>query len=290
MVFLVKEKLNLMLKKNRAVSFYFIATAILLLQSPLGLAKQWSLVWSDEFDVSGEPNPDLWNYERGYVRNGEKQFYTVKEPKNARIENGLLVIEAHKSKVLSNSFWEKLFSDNYSYTSASLTTRDKVDWIHPRVEVRAKLPSGVGLWPAIWLSGADPFNKGWPTKGEVDIMEFVGFDSNRIHSAIHTKDKNHNLNNAVSQATYVEDLSTNFHVYSAEINEERIDFWIDNKLHFSYEKEHDKYSAWPFDESFYLILNLAIGGGWGGQKGIDDAIFPQKFLIDYVRVYQRINN
>jgi beta-glucanase (GH16 family) len=283
MVFLPKAKLSLMLNRKYIKAYYSIIFVLFFLQSPATFAKQWTLVWNDEFDVSGMPQKELWNYEGGYIRNNEKQFYTVAEPKNSRIENGVLVLEAHK---VSSSFWRKLFSDTHEYTSASLTTKNKAHWHYPRIEVRAKLPHGVGVWPAIWLLGVDTYKKGWPAKGEVDIMEFVGFDEKRIHSAIHTEDKNHLLNNAVNKSTSVESLLTDFHLYTVEINDDRIDFWINENLHFSYKKERNEYSSWPFDESMYLILNLAVGGGWGGEKGIDESVFPQKFLIDYVRVYQ----
>ncbi|WP_166738792.1 glycoside hydrolase family 16 protein [Psychromonas algarum] len=251
------------------------------------MAEEWALVWSDEFTASSTPDRKKWNYEVGYLRNSEKQFYTSADKKNSRVEGGFLIIEAHKRE----SSWYAFFFDSFTqpeYTSSSLTTKGIISWRYPRIEVRAKLPQGVGVWPAIWLLGLDPYKKGWPAKGEIDLMEYVGFDEKHIHFAVHTKNKNHTLKNGVNHSLLVRNLLNKFHTYAVEVKPERIDFWFDGALKFSYLKESDAYEAWPFDTPMYLIINLAIGGGWGGKKGIDNKIFPQKFVIDYVRVYQKM--
>lgn len=140
----------------------------------------WTLAWSDEFDRDGAPDPAKWNPEVGLIRNGELQYYTRDRAKNARIENGHLVIEAHKEP------FEKA-----AYTSASLTTAGRASWTYGRIEARAKLPGGRGTWPAIWMLGDSIRTVGWPTCGEIDIMEHVGYDPEKVHCTVHTGAYNH---------------------------------------------------------------------------------------------------
>ncbi|MFP3363168.1 glycoside hydrolase family 16 protein [Pseudoalteromonas sp. SIMBA_148] len=247
------------------------------------------LIWSDEFDIDGLPNPSKWHYEKGYVRNGEAQHYQEANSENSRIENGFLVIESHYQPANKpENLWQYLFYEKPKsrYSSASLTTEHLPGFEYGRIEVRAKLPQGRGVWPAIWLLGSNIKQVGWPMCGEIDIMEYVGFEPNKIHSAIHTSNRNHNKGNAANSTLQVNDLENEFHVYSVERSAERVDFYIDNSLHYSYHKEDNTNTSWPFDQPMYLIINLAIGGGWGGKKGIDNTIFPQQFFIDYVRVYK----
>ncbi|MEL0647698.1 glycoside hydrolase family 16 protein [Pseudoalteromonas agarivorans] len=245
------------------------------------------LVWSDEFNYEGLPDRSKWGYEKGYVRNGEKQFYNVADLDNSRVKNGNLIIEARKSEGNSSGLWAELFEAKKPlYTSASLTTRKLNSWTYARIEVRAKLPHGVGVWPAIWLLGVDEQHQGWPAKGEIDLMEYVGYKKNKVHVALHTKKRNHQNKKGINKEFKLEDLLTDYHTYAVEKYPNIIKFYIDNKLVFSYEKEGNSSDYWPFDEPMYLIINLAIGGSWGGKQGIDDGIFPQQFLIDYVRVYQ----
>jgi beta-glucanase (GH16 family) len=173
------------------------------------------------------------------------------------------------------------------YTSASLTTHGKAAWTYGKIEVRAKLPAGRGTWPAIWTLGTSIDRSSWPACGEIDIMEFVGFDPGRIHANVHTKKYNHAINTGKGDNILVPDASEAFHIYSIEWDSKQIDFFVDRKQYFTFKNEGTGPDVWPYDKDQYLILNLAIGGSWGGQKGIDDAIFPQKYLIDYVRVYQK---
>lgn len=234
------------------------------------------LVWSDEFNYKGLPDSAKWNYDvggRGWGNN-ELQFYTDRRLENARVENGKLVIEARKEK------WE-----NREYTSARLITKGKGDWKYGRIEVRAKLPKGVGTWPAIWMLGTrQPF--AWPDDGEIDIMEHVGFNQGTIHGSVHTKKYNHVINTQKTATTLVADCSEKFHDYAVEWNADSVMVGIDNHVYFSFKNEHSGYDAWPFDNPMHLLLNIAVGGNWGGQKGVDEKIWPVRMEIDYVRVYQ----
>jgi beta-glucanase (GH16 family) len=256
----------------------------------------WKLVWSDEFNEPGLANPSKWSYEVGFIRNGEKQYYTRERKENARVENGVLIIEARKEHYSdSGSSRSSPTSgrrrrgngDTADYTSASVTTDGKAAWTYGRVEVRAKLPAGRGTWPAIWMLGTDIHQTGWPTCGEIDIMEFVGFDPGIVHANIHVKKYNHAINTGKGDKLKVPDASDAFHVYAVEWDHDHMDFFVDKEKYFTFRNEGTGTAAWPFDKDQYLILNLAIGGGWGGQKGIDDSIFPVQYQIDYVRVYQK---
>ncbi len=269
---------------------------LVLVALPAG-AAEWKLVWNDEFDKPGLPDSGRWDYETGFLRNNEKQFYTRARKENARVENGLLVVEARKEKYQASRSGKTVTSVaddrrnighvDADYTSASLTTRGKAAWTYGRIEVRAKLPSGRGTWPAIWTLGTNIGEVGWPRCGEIDIMEFVGFTPGVIHGTVHTKTYNHAINTARGEKLSVANASSAFHVYAAEWDARKIDFFVDKRKYFTFRNERTGADAWPFDKDQYLILNLAIGGDWGGQKGIDDKIFPQRYEIDYVRVYQK---
>lgn len=237
---------------------------------------EWKLVWSDEFDKDGLPDPSKWGYEEGFLRNIEAQYYTVARKENARVEDGHLVIEARKEPFGGGE-----------YTSASVTTRGKASWRYGRIEVRAKLPTGVGTWPAIWMLGTNIREVGWPKCGEIDIMENVGFNPDQIHANIHTEAFNHVKGTGKGSSITIEKPYEDFHVYKVEWYPDRMDFFVDDQKYFTYENSGNGNAEWPFDKEHYLILNLAIGGAWGGQQGIDDSIFPQQYLIDYVRVYQQ---
>jgi beta-glucanase (GH16 family) len=256
-------------------------------------AAEWKLVWSDEFDRPGLPDPTKWTYDTGYIRNNERQFYTRDRRENARVEGGMLIIEARKERYRipapdPDGQRRKGSSPEVAeYTSASLTTDGKAAWTYGRIEVRAKLPSGRGTWPAIWTLGTNIGEVDWPRCGEIDIMEFVGFEPNTIYANIHTTKYNHVKKTGKGDRTTVADASEAFHVYAIEWDERKVDFFVDDRKYFTYTNEGSGRDAWPYDREQYLILNLAIGGDWGGQKGIDDRIFPQRYTIDYVRVYQR---
>ena len=233
------------------------------------------LVWSDEFNYTGLPDSTKWNYDIGGdgFGNNEAQFYTKKRLENARVENGNLVIEARKED------WE-----NKNYTSARLVTKGKQDWKYGRIEVRAKLPKGKGTWSAIWMLSTDM--KEWPEDGELDIMEHVGYNQGFIHASVHTKKYNHIIGTQKTDTLVVKNASEKFHIYTADWSPEKIDVYVDHQKYFTYVNTEKIYEAWPFNQKLYLILNLAIGGNWGGKKGIDNSIFTQKFYIDYVKIYQ----
>ena len=235
----------------------------------------WTLIFADEFDKAGPPDPAKWTPELGYVRNEEAQYYTAR-PENLRVEGGRLVIEARREPYQGRS-----------YTSASISTVDRLQFWYGRVEVRAKLPGGRGTWPAAWLLGANIQTVGWPASGEIDIMENVGHEPHRIYGTVHTPAYNHTLANSKGGTIDLDSPWMEWHVYGLDWSKERIEFLIDGRSYYVFRNDGTGSAAWPFDKPFYLILNLAIGGAWGGERGIDEAAFPQAYLIDYVRIYQR---
>lgn len=237
----------------------------------------WKLVWSDEFDKPGAPDTAKWSFEKGVVRNNEKQYYTANRRENSRIENGKLIIEARKEKF-----------ENAEYTAASLTTQGRAEWKYGRIEVSAKLPAGRGSWPAIWMLPTDIGKVPWPRCGEIDIMEHVGFNPGVVHGTLHTEAYNHTKKTQRASQTKLPSFSEKFHTYAVEWSADTIVMQIDGKTFATYNKKpDDKEAEWPFDKPYYLILNFAVGGGWGGMKGIDDTVFPQRFEVNYVRVYQK---
>ena len=237
--------------------------------------KALKLVWADEFNYTGLPDSTKWAYDVGGEGwgNHELEFYTNKREENARVENGNLIIEARKEKWQTND-----------YTSARLITKGKADWQYGKIEVRARLPKGLGTWPAIWtLASNEPMN--WPDDGEIDIMEHVGFHQGYIHGSIHCKKYNHVIHTQKTDTIIVKDCSEKFHVYGLEWNADSMKISVDNKVFFRFANEHN-YEAWPFGNKMYLLLNVAVGGDWGGAKGIAQDIWPQRMEVDYVRVYQ----
>jgi beta-glucanase (GH16 family) len=240
----------------------------------------WKLVWSDEFNNNGLPDSNYWAYDIGGHGwgNQEKQYYTGSRLENARIENGVLIIEARKEKMDSND-----------YTSARLITRGKNEWLFGRFEIRAKLPKGVGTWPAIWmLAGKQNYGDSyWPQNGEIDIMEHVGFNPGFIHASTHSQKYNWPMGTQRTDTVYMKDVSDAFHNYILEWGPDTMKIFMDDRLYFTSLNDHTGWEAWPFDRPFYLIMNIAVGGGWGGQKGIDDTIWPQKMEVDYVRVFEK---
>ncbi len=241
--------------------------------------SDWKLVWSDEFDTDGLVDTTKWNYatrgnEYGWGNN-EKQWYTIADSDNAFISDGILIITARK---------EQTFSKDYS--SARLTTKGKGDWKYCKVEVKAKLPKGNGTWPAIWMLPSDNIYGKWPKSGEIDIMEHVGFNPDTVFSTVHTGSFNHIIGTQVGKRTGLPTATTDFHVYTMEWYENEIRSYVDDRHYFTFKNNGEGPEAWPFNQSFHLILNLAIGGGLGGKKGIDDSLFPHTFEIDYVRIYK----
>jgi beta-glucanase (GH16 family) len=241
--------------------------------------SKWQLVWSDEFNTEGAPDSNKWSYETGGHGwgNQELQYYTANRLENCRIQEGMLIIEARKES------WE-----GKNYTSTRLVSRNKGDWTYGRFEIRAALPSGRGTWPAIWMLATDWTygNGGWPANGEIDIMEYVGYNPGKVHASIHTQKYYHSIGTQKSASITVSDAERAFHLYALEWTPEQIDIFVDSTKYFTFKNEGKGWEYWPFDKDFFLLLNIAIGGNWGGAQGVDDSIFPQKLLIDYVRVYK----
>ena len=270
-----------------------ILASLLLLQTapaatppPISLPRGYRLVWSDEFDKGGLPNPRKWSYDTDFNKRGwhndEKQYYSAARAKNSRVRDGRLIIEADAERLDPRRFpdW-----GGQAYTSARLVTRGKASWTYGYVEARAKLPCGVGTWPAVWTLADRPAMK-WPDDGEIDIMEHVGFDPGVIHQTIHTGAYNHVKNTHKAGQLTVPDACRAFHLYQLHWTPNRIRMGVDGRTVFTYDKPSDNRDEWPFNGPQYLILNLAVGGAWGGQKGVDDKALPQRMEVDYVRVYQ----
>ena len=242
-----------------------------------GLPSGFSLVWSDEFDVDGLPDAGKWAFDPPLAgaSNHELQYYTDARLENSRVENGDLVIEARHEDI----------ADQH-YTSARLVTRGKASWTHVFVEVRARLPCGIGTWPAIWMLAATPVLH-WPADGEIDIMEHVGFEPGVIHGTVHSTDYNSRLHNERTATAPMADVCTDFHRYQLNWTPTRIAIGMDDHNYFQYSNDGSGKAEWPFDGPQFIVLNIAIGGDWGGQQGVDDTIFPVRMEIDYVRVYQQ---
>lgn len=238
-------------------------------------ASKWRLVWRDEFDKGDGPNQEFWTYEEGYVRNREVQYYTKDRRENARIEKGILILEARKDD------WQ-----GRPVTSASIHTSRKRPFLYGRIEARAKVPTGRGTWPAIWTLGENIREVGWPKCGEIDILENVGFDPSKVHANVHTDAYNHTKGNGKGNNIDVGKPWEGFHIYAVEWFPDRIEFFFDDLRYFVYRKESVDPAVWPFAQPHSLKLNLAIGGAWGGSKGVDDAIYPSRFEVDYVRYYE----
>ncbi|MFN4147566.1 MAG: family 16 glycosylhydrolase [Runella sp.] len=235
-------------------------------------------IWQDEFDKNGLPDSTKWDYDVGGHGwgNNELQFYTKANLKNARVADGKLIIEAIRENMGNNQ-----------YTSARLITKKKGDWLYGKFVIRAKLPSGTGTWPAVWMLASQQSygSSFWPDNGEIDIMEHVGFDPTVVHGTVHTRAYYHSIGTQRGAKITIPTAMTEFHDYILEWTPTSIKVSADDKTYFTFVKESNEWQKWPFDKPFHLLLNIAIGGSWGGQKGVDNSIFPQKMEIDYVRVY-----
>ncbi|MCK5457593.1 MAG: glycoside hydrolase family 16 protein [Melioribacteraceae bacterium] len=235
----------------------------------------YKLVWSDEFNIDGKPDTTKWGYDiwnPGRV-NDELQYYTS-DSVNVRVNNGKLEIEV---QYFPNPVPQ--------YTSARIVSREKGDWKYGRVEVKAKLPAGLGTWPAIWMLPTDWAYGDWPKSGEIDIMEHVGWNPNVIFGTVHTESYNHIEKTQVGKSITIPTAIYDFHVYAIDWDEDKIDFFVDGEKYFTFENENISSAEWPFDQRFHLIMNVALGG-WGGV--VDDTIFPVQMDIEYVRVYKKV--
>jgi beta-glucanase (GH16 family) len=235
--------------------------------------ESYHLIWSDEFDYSGPPDPANWSFDLGDHGWGNKELQNYTDSReNSIVQDGRLIIKAVKH----DSTW----------TSARLVTKNKVDFLYGRIEIRAKLPTGKGTWPAIWLLSTDKHYGGWPKSGEIDIMEHVGYDPGNVHGTVHTGAYNGSLGTQVGNSIMVPDYATTFHNYVLEWDADKIDVYLDDKKYFTFNNDKTgNYNTWPFDKRFHLIMNIAIGGNWGGSKGIDPGLTEATMEIEYVRLY-----
>lgn len=247
-----------------------------------------NLVWADEFDEDGSPNPENWNFEIGDGTNqglpagwgnNELQYYTDR-PENVKVENGMLVITARKESFQGSG-----------YTSARLTTQNLFEKKHGRFEARIKVPYGKGYWPAFWLLGNDCEVNSWPACGEIDIMEYLGDEPTEVFGTIHGPE--FSGAESISKGFSLENdrFDTGFHVFGIEWSPNQINFYVDDVLYHSLtpedvDEETDGKGVWVFnDRPFYIILNVAIGGNLPGSPNAQTE-FPQSMIVDYVRVYE----
>lgn len=253
----------------------------------------WELVWSDEFD-GDVLDMSRWSYNIWPARkvNDEDQAYTDRD-KNTRIEDGMLVIEAHKEEY-----------EGAEYTSGRIHTEGKGDFLYGRFEIRARLPRGQGTWPAIWMLPSDPYKystaceegedwqgsetcDAWPNSGEIDVMEHVGYQMGHVHGTVHNEAYYWVKWEQRKGRVLLDSVDENFYVYALEWSPERIDMFVDDVHYFTYVNEGTGWQSWPYDHPYNLILNVAVGGAWGRAGGpIDESVFPQRMLVDYVRVYE----
>ncbi len=294
------------------VNFSLSALTIATLAAVSAIHAEMVLKWSDEFEYAGAPDPGKWTHEIGGGGWGNQELQTYTDSlENSRVEDGKLIIEVQQ--VLGNR--------SPQYTSARLISREKGQWKYGRVEVRAKVPSETGTWAAVWMLPADTLwsTTFWPDNGEIDILEHVGYEEDplfkalkndpqlpNLHSTLHTEKNNGWSGGGIGGSAYWPDASTAFHTYALNWTEEGMTFEVDGVVHFSIDRPTfrepppDPWQYWPFDQRFFLVLNVAIGGGWGGHfnstyypndspygfSGIDhDGVWPQRMEIEYIRVY-----
>ena len=228
--------------------------------------------WTEEFSVDGAPDVNKWSYDIGGNGwgNNELQYYT--DGLNANVSGGVLKITAKKEAYSGKD-----------YTSARLVSKNKADWLYGRIEVKAKLPKGRGTWPAIWMLPTENTYGGWPNSGEIDIMEHVGYDLNNVHFTLHATA--FYGSNGKGGAKNIPGATDNFHTYRLDWAPYGIRGYFDNEKVFEYLNPGAAFTTWPYDKKFHMLLNVAVGGTWGGAQGVDDTIFPATMEIDYVRYY-----
>jgi len=241
-------------------------------------------VWSDEFN-GNKLDKKKWSFDtsrnlEGWY-NGELQYYAANRGQNLRVKDGILVIEARNDPddISKNSDYGK-----QQYSSAKITTRRKAAWTYGFYEIRAKVPCAYGTWPAIWMLPEG--NHAWPKGGEIDILEHVGSKPNIVHANLHTQLFNHSIQTGRGAELPVTDACTAFHNYQLDWRPDAITIGVDGKAYMRVANDQPGgEGAWPFDKPFYMILNLAIGGDWAAPKGMDPKVLPQRFEVDYMRVW-----
>lgn len=235
--------------------------------------------WSDEFDVNGLPNNQIWGYDVGGDGwgNNELQNYTANDLDNASVENGKLIITAIKEA-----------SGTRQYSSARLVTKGKRDMKYGRIEIKAKIPAGRGSVSALWMLASQTTygTTFWPDQGEIDIMEHVGFNPGIIHASIQTNIFNHIIATQKTAKTTLPTFDKEFHIYRMDWTPDEIKAFLDDNEFFSFKRrQFAPWQEWPFHHPQHILVNIAIGGNWGGLNGIDDTIFPIRMELDYIRYY-----
>lgn len=244
--------------------------------------EEWELVWADEFEGTGLPDSTKWAYNIGNWGwgNNEPQYYTEFRTENARQEDGNLIIEARKNDM------------GEPWTSARLTTQGVVSFLYGKVEFRAKVPVGRGTWSAGWLLGDSYEDElSWPYCGEIDVLECVGYEIDNEtgdglnHATCHTRAYYFKQENQIGSEKAIKSMNSEFHTYAIEWYPDVIYGLVDGERYYTYDKNSNELE-WPFFNPQNIIINLAVGGGWGGAKGIDESWDSHKFILDYVRVYE----
>lgn len=246
---------------------FFLVTAAL-----FGQGNNRKLVWQEDFNGK-TLNEKVWNFELGDGcpsicgwGNNEKQLYTNT---NHLVKDGNLVITINKVE------------DHY--TSTRITTAGRKEFQYGKIEVRAKIPVGKGIWPAFWMLGANISKVGWPKCGEIDILEYVGREPHKVYTSLHTQDSHGNTIN--TKVTDIKGIEEDFHLYAIDWTKDKIEFFVDNQSVYVFSPKDKNEDTWPYNQPFYFIINTAVGGNFGGHD-IDNSIFPQQFIIDYIKVYQ----
>jgi len=246
------------------------------------IKNEYHLVWNDEFNQDGAPNPEKWNYDLGNQQwsNNELQAYTQR-PSNVEVRDGKLIIKALKEK-----------DGEREYTSTRLITHGKHSWQYGLFEFRVKLPQGKGSWPAVWmLSDAVRTGTPWPECGEIDIIEHTGAHQNQLFFSLHSERHNHRRNDTNKYTVFTQQMgvSEEFHDYMMEWTPDFIEFYVDGKSTCRFNKSDDTQdqttASWPYDQPYYLIFNIAVGGALGGE--VDETTLPFIMEVEHVRVYQK---
>lgn len=244
----------------------------LLLGNIFSVSAQKKVIFQEDFK-GDQLDMTTWNYEEGDGcpnvcgwGNNELEIY---DRNYVSVEDGKLVITAVK--------------EGDKYYSGRITTKDKFEFKYGEVEFRAKLATGKGLWPAVWMLGADIAEVGWPASGEIDMLEYVGRDPHMVYTTLHTPARHGDNGN--SKKTKIEDIEEGYHTYNVVWNEKYIEFFVDGKSLYKFTPDEYDDENYPFRKDFYLLVNMAIGGNFGGPE-VDDSVFPAKFYVDYIKVTQ----
>lgn len=249
---------------------YFIFLCVPLLI--ISCTTKPEVIWFEDFEGTSL-NSAFWNFELGDGcpnlcgwGNNERQIYTKE---NHLVKDGYLIITAQKKDSL--------------FTSTRITTKDKFEFTYGRVAVYANIPGGKGIWPAFWMLGSNIDKVGWPRCGEIDILEYVGKDPGMLYTTLHTQDSHGNSFN--TKKTYIEGIEEGFHLYEANWTPDSITFYVDGMEVYQFTPTKKNEETWPFNQPFYILVNMAIGGNFGGPE-VDDSIFPAEYVIDYIKVYK----